>query len=74
MFITFNMVSCRLVSRSCSVNTCNSNDNNNWTVLWLSLGSVVADHRRRIKTDEKAKVVAAVWGEEFIKFLAAVLL
>ena len=28
-------------------------------------------HRRRIKTEEKANVVAAVWGEEFIKFLAA---
>ena len=28
-------------------------------------------HRRRIKTKEKAKVVASVWGEEFIKFLAA---
>ena len=30
-------------------------------------------HRRRIKTEEKAKVVASVWGggEEFIKFRAA---
>ena len=29
-------------------------------------------HRRRIKTEEKANVVAAVWGgEEFIQFLAA---
>ena len=28
-------------------------------------------HRRRIKTEEKAKVVASVWGQEFIKFLAA---
>ena len=28
-------------------------------------------HRRRIKTEEKAKVVASVWGEEFIQFLAA---
>ena len=27
--------------------------------------------RRRIKTDEKAKVVAAVWGTELIQFLAA---
>ena len=27
-------------------------------------------HRRRIKTEEKAKVVAPVWGEEFIQFLA----
>ena len=28
-------------------------------------------HRRRIKTEEKAKIVAAVWGAEFIQFLAA---
>ena len=28
-------------------------------------------HRRRIKTDEKAKVVAAAWVAELIKFLAA---
>ena len=28
-------------------------------------------HRLRINTEEKAKVVAAVWGTEFIKFLAA---
>ena len=28
-------------------------------------------HRRRINTEENAKVVAAVWGTEFIKFLAA---
>ena len=28
-------------------------------------------HIRRIKTEEKAKVVAYVWGEEFMKFLAA---
>ena len=27
-------------------------------------------HRRRINTEEKAKVVAAVWGTEFIQFLA----
>ena len=27
--------------------------------------------RRRIKTEEKAKVVAAVWGKELIQFLAA---
>ena len=31
---------------------------------------VDGDHRRRIKTEENAKVVASVWGEEFIKFLA----
>ena len=28
-------------------------------------------HRRRIKTEEKAKVVAAIWGEEFIQFLVS---
>ena len=27
-------------------------------------------HRRRLKTEEKAKVVAVVWGAELIKFLA----
>ena len=31
-------------------------------------------HRRRINTEEKAKVVAAVWGTEFIQFLAALAL
>ena len=29
------------------------------------------NHRKRIKTEEKAKVVAAVWGTELIQFLAA---
>ena len=29
------------------------------------------DHRRRIKTEEKAKVVATVWGIKFIQFFAA---
>ena len=28
-------------------------------------------HRRRIKTEAKAKVVASVWGTELIKFLDA---
>ena len=28
-------------------------------------------HRRRIYTEEKAKVVAAVWGTEVIQFLDA---
>ena len=28
-------------------------------------------HRRRIKTEEKAKVVSFVWGDEFIQFLTA---
>ena len=30
-----------------------------------------AGHRRRIKTEEKAKVVAVVWGTEVIQFLAS---
>ena len=29
------------------------------------------NHRRRIKTEEKAKVVAAVWGTESIYFFAS---
>ena len=29
------------------------------------------DHRRRIYTEEKAKVVATVWGTEHIQFLAS---
>ena len=28
-------------------------------------------HRRRINTEETAKVVASVWGEDFIQFPAA---
>ena len=28
-------------------------------------------HRRRIYTEEKTKVIATVWGTEFIQFLAA---
>ena len=31
----------------------------------------IAYCRRRIKTEEKVKVVASVWGKEFIQFLAA---
>ena len=37
----------------------------------VGLNSLHFPHRRRINTEEKAKVVAAVWGTEFIKFLAA---
>ena len=29
------------------------------------------NYKRRIKTEEKAKDVAAAWGTEFIQFLAA---
>ena len=29
-------------------------------------------HRRRIKMEEKAKIVTADWVEEFIPFLAAI--
>ena len=38
-----------------------------FTVKMTSSYSV--SHRRRIYTEEKAKVVAAVWGTEFIPFL-----
>ena len=31
----------------------------------------VFSHKRRINTEEKAKVVAAAWGTELIQFLAA---
>ena len=31
----------------------------------------VGDHRRRINTEEEAKVVTAVWGTEFNQFLIA---
>ena len=34
-------------------------------------GLICTGHRRRIKTEEEAKVVAAVWGTELIKFIAA---
>ena len=32
---------------------------------------MVFKHRRRIRTEEKAKVVTSVWGAEFIQFLVA---
>ena len=32
--------------------------------------SVQYEHRRRIFTEDMAKVVAAVWGTEFIQFLS----
>ena len=34
------------------------------------LTSKYKPHRRRIYTEEKAQVVSAVWGTEFIQFLA----
>ena len=34
------------------------------------IGVQSVHHRRRINTEEKAKVVASVWGKEFIPFLA----
>ena len=39
----------------------------------MSVGQAVVclSRGRRIKTEEKEKVVASVWGEELIKFLAA---
>ena len=38
--------------------------------VWSQV-SQVSVHRRRIKTEAKAKVVACVWEEEPIQFLAA---
>ena len=35
----------------------------------LAVNTYPEYHRRRIKTEAKAKVVACVWGEEFIQFL-----
>ena len=35
------------------------------------IASLHAYHRRRIKTEAKAKVVACIWREEFIPFPAA---
>ena len=32
---------------------------------------MLSGHRRRINTEEKAKVVAALWGAEFVQFLSA---
>ena len=37
---------------------------------WLE-GEEWINYRRRIKTEEKAKVVDAVWRTELIKFFAA---
>ena len=39
-----------------------------WLGLVIGLG---VGHGRRINTEEMAKFVAAVWGTEFIQFLAA---
>ena len=32
---------------------------------------IAVNHGRRIETEGKAKVVASVWGAEFVQFLAA---
>ena len=32
--------------------------------------SLRVNHRRRINKEEKAKVVASVWGKDFINFIA----
>ena len=40
--------------------------------LCLEPDAVIPGHGRRIKTEEKAKVVVAYWGMELIQFLAAV--
>ena len=38
-------------------------------IIFARLKNIIL-HRRRIKTEEKAKVVAALWGAELIQFLA----
>ena len=50
--------------------------NSSWTTERKKEGSlahvsVAMYHRRRTKTEEKADLVASVWGKEFIQFLAA---
>ena len=40
-------------------------------IVQETLHNVHCSHSRRIKTEEKAKVVAAAWGAELIQFLAA---
>ena len=39
-----------------------------YDTLYFNMSAPVPS--RRIKTEEKAKVVAAVWGPEFIQFVA----
>ena len=36
----------------------------------IIINMVIASHKRRIKTEKKATVVAAVWGTELVRFLA----
>ena len=40
-------------------------------LLFSTLSVKWVDHRRRMETEFKAKVVASVWGAKFVKFLAA---
>ena len=44
-----------------------------WEVCMITVVFIfdTANHRRRMETEAKAKVVASVWGAEFIQFLAA---
>ena len=46
--------------------SCHVNSHTRTTVVLKPIG-----HRRRIYTEEKAKVIAAVRGTELIKFLTA---
>ena len=52
-------------------------EGSDWTICLAGGGgrltpqSLCCNHRRRTKTEEKAKVVASVWGKELIQFLAA---
>ena len=39
----------------------------------LLFGAVYCMHRRRIEREAKAKVVASIWGADFVQFLATLL-
>ena len=39
--------------------------------MYVVVCCMLSGHRRRINTEEKAKVVAALWGAEFVKLLSA---
>ena len=43
-----------------------------WRILYTAYTGILAEHRRRMETDGKAKVAASVWGGgKFVQLLAA---
>ena len=44
---------------------------NIWELKQAGVKKVLCSHRRRTKTEEKAKVHATVWGTKLILFLVA---